>query len=312
MKGGERQIGRNELRPAWPARATTAIIHHQSSFINPKAFTLIELLVVIAIIALLMAILLPALQRVRKQSRAVACQANLRQWATTLGLYLEDNEGRFPRARGSALCLLSGRNFSATDPNTYRRRHGVQTEGIACCPSAVKPADPNSVGSERLAVGGIEVEVKYGMTFAAWQITYPTPAFRASYGMNENICTSRFEGPGSSVPASIPYTDVFSLRGYASRMPLLFDCTRPASSLGSERLRPPATEPSGSGGQLCINRHDGNLNALFLDWSVRKVGLKELWTLKWHKQFNTAGPWTKAGQVKAEEWPEWMRGFKDY
>jgi prepilin-type processing-associated H-X9-DG protein len=62
----------------------------------------------------------------------------------------------------------------------------------------------------------------------------------------------------------------------------------------------------------CINRHSGGVNGLFLDWSVRKVGLKELWTLKWHKQFNTAGPWTKAGGVRPEDWPKWMRHFKDY
>jgi len=44
-----------------------------------KAFTLIELLVVIAIVALLMAILMPALQLVKHQAKAVACQSNLRQ-----------------------------------------------------------------------------------------------------------------------------------------------------------------------------------------------------------------------------------------
>jgi len=61
-----------------------------------------------------------------------------------------------------------------------------------------------------------------------------------------------------------------------------------------------------------MNRHEGHINGLFLDWSVRKIGLKELWTLKWHKDWDTAGPWTKRGGVKPEDWPEWMRQFKDY
>jgi len=63
---------------------------------------------------------------------------------------------------------------------------------------------------------------------------------------------------------------------------------------------------------VCINRHDGGINSLLMDWSVRKVGLKELWTLKWHPEYNTQGPWTKAGGVKPEDWPAWMRRFKDY
>ena len=56
----------------------------------------------------------------------------------------------------------------------------------------------------------------------------------------------------------------------------------------------------------------GGVNGLFLDWSVRKVGLKEPWTLKWYPEYDTAGPWTKAGGVKREDWPEWLRKFKDY
>jgi prepilin-type processing-associated H-X9-DG protein len=64
--------------------------------------------------------------------------------------------------------------------------------------------------------------------------------------------------------------------------------------------------------RICIDRHDGGINMAFLDWSVRKVGLKEEWTLKWHKAYNTAGPWTFAGGVQPADWPDWMRPLKDY
>jgi len=60
-----------------------------------KGFTLIELLVVISVIAVLMGILLPALNRVRKQARAGACLATLKGFALTNIAYASSNEGRF-------------------------------------------------------------------------------------------------------------------------------------------------------------------------------------------------------------------------
>ena len=66
-----------------------------------RGFTLIELLVVIAIIALLMAILMPALQRVRKQARAVVCESNLKQWGVVFLMYTDDHNGHFMSGRTS-------------------------------------------------------------------------------------------------------------------------------------------------------------------------------------------------------------------
>ena len=60
-----------------------------------RGFTLSELLVVIAIIALLVAILMPALQKVRKQSKSVVCLSNLRQWGLVLNFYADDHNGYF-------------------------------------------------------------------------------------------------------------------------------------------------------------------------------------------------------------------------
>ena len=62
----------------------------------PGAFTLIELLVVIAIIAVLMGILMPALQRVRAQARRTVCGSHLQSCAKAAVLYADDNNSKFP------------------------------------------------------------------------------------------------------------------------------------------------------------------------------------------------------------------------
>jgi prepilin-type N-terminal cleavage/methylation domain-containing protein len=110
---------------------------------NGAGFTLIELLVVISIIALLMAILMPALQRVKKQARAVKCQANLKQWGVVFAMYTGDNNGSFPPGDGD--------NVAVKDPTglwMYVLRPYYSDGQLRLCPTATKPA---SKGAQQLA-----------------------------------------------------------------------------------------------------------------------------------------------------------------
>jgi prepilin-type N-terminal cleavage/methylation domain-containing protein/prepilin-type processing-associated H-X9-DG protein len=61
-------------------------------------FTLVELLVVIAIIALLLSLLMPALQTAREPGKAVVCKSNLKQQGLAVRLYADDNNGKLPQA----------------------------------------------------------------------------------------------------------------------------------------------------------------------------------------------------------------------
>lgn len=258
-----------------------------------RGFTLIELLVVIAIIALLMAILMPALQRVKKQARTVNCQANLHQWALIWAMYTEDNNGYFPSQ------VLVWRDLV----EQYHKE-----KKITLCPTATKLYSDNAQPP-----------------FGAWEQTWGQAETDASgqpvassYGLNQWVLNADTVVGGRTLEN---LWRTINIKG-AGDVLYLGDCAISGATVQASD-NPPEYDGDcanvwGTGGsndemkRFCMNRHDGNMMGLFMDSSTRKVGLKELWTLKWHRNFNTTGFWTKAGSAQPEDWPVWMRNFKDY
>jgi len=259
-------------------------------------FTLIELLVVIAIIALLMAILLPSLSRAREQARGVVCLSHLKQWSLCLSMYTGDYDGKF--MPGIDEDWATGRYSWIYALIPY-----YEEPAIRLCPKARRTVEE----------GGT-------LPWTAWDVSITNPADFSllkdrtykvgSYGINWWVNDSDL------VNGTHDASNKWRRTGQknAGAIPVLMDC-------GFMLARPtPLDPPPDTDGQflwsfgggmrrVCTDRHNGGVNFLFMDWSTRKVGLKDLWTFKWHRTFETAGAFTPAGGMTDADWPAWMRRF---
>lgn len=263
---------------------------YQRSHTRGWGFTLIELLVVISIIALLMGILIPMLGRVRNQARAVVCKAQLREWGVAFWLYATEHDD------------IPGRvcKSTATSRKWYEDlRPYYDSNDLLCCPMARKMnPTPDGPGSSW----------HNGTTFLAWGNTDRN--LHGSYGMSRRL---HYVPVNTIREGEAGYTKWFNKD--AANMPVPMDSRSSVPDMHHNEKPPEIPEISGpqtASNTVCMDRHNRGINMLFGDQTVRKVGPKELWVLKWFPGFNTSGPWTIAGGVQPDDWPQWMRKYKDY
>jgi prepilin-type processing-associated H-X9-DG protein len=233
----------------------------------------------------------------RRRAKEVLCLSNLRRWGSLFHVYAADHDGYFHEGYWGTPDCMANWWFKALE--SY---YGGDDK-IRCCPEAILP-------------GSIIGRGDVGATFYAWGGSgWLGVEGYGSYGINGWVENNQCELASETIGRLRWRTP--NVAG-AADVPLLLD-EQWIDGWPMEQQGPPAQDdqdfrldPSTHFDRFCLNRHSGFVNSVFLDGSARKVGLKELWTLKWHRKYDTCGGWTQCGGVEPNDWPVWMRDFEDY
>jgi len=264
-----------------------------------RGFTLVELLVVIAIIAVLMAILLPALGKAREQGRRAKCLANEREMTQGVLLYVGDQ---------NSLILRDNSTQWMGPLGAY-----LKTDKVRLCPEATQ--EPKA---------GINLGTLYrgsvGNAHTPWmqQASATATQMFGAYAFNFNL----YKSAGAGVVAndedstSVDADDTGPSNGPVDspvffKLPILLKAANvPVFAYGIWiEVVPSPNDPAPIDmengffnttqyqmDRLCTKRHGVTTNVSFYDGHAENLNLQKLWTLDWNAAWRTPHPLPRVRQ----------------
>lgn len=251
------------------------------------AFTLVELLVVIGIIAVLIAMLLPTLNKARQAAKTTQCLTTLRQLGTAFTMYINQHRRSIPY-------------YTATESEGLwigqLRRVYSQIDQSRLCPEAIEPFPRDYFGNEDASGSAFNCwgpSTKPGggnykniwlsgqtgsYAFNGWLYWYnSTNTGRGPSSISTNLATDWFKVPMRR-SAEVP---VFGDSIWVDAWPKPYDS--PPTNLRTGDYQNGSV--AGHMKRYCIARHGPAINVVFADGHAGTVRLRDLWTLYWSPNY---------------------------